>query len=173
MKYKNKTRYKAIQWTGENEKEIAKFLGERFVLKKDPPDKYGTDIFTKETDDFVDSLCFTNSWIIMPEGGNAKPEVILEENFKEKFVSVDKPMGLKEAKALWKKAFIKEIWFIHAFSKGTYNEPMFWILPDEESTDKKIIELEEKFNPHPEHPYWNWEFVKQKGIKFGEDLSVQ
>ena len=166
MKYKNKTRYKAIQWTGENEKEIAKFLGERFVLKKDPPDKYATDIFTKETDDFVDSLCFINSYIIMPEGENAKPEVILEENFKEKFVSVDKPMGLKEAEALWKEAFIKEIWFIHAFSKGTYNEPMFWILPNEESTDKKIIELEKKFNPHNGDRFYNWQFVKQKGIKF-------
>ena len=173
MKYKNKTRYKAIQWTGENEKEIAKFLGERFVLKKDPPDKYGTDIFTKETDVFVDSLGFINSWIIMPEGLNAKPEGISEENFKEKFVSVDKPMALKEAKALWKKAFIKEIWFIYGFSKATSASDMFWILPDEESTDKKIIELEEKFNPHPEHPYWNWEFVKQKGIKFGKELSIQ
>ena len=74
---------------------------------------------------------------------------------------------------MWKEAFIKEIWFIYGFSKATSASDMFWILPDEESTDKKIIELEKQFNPHPEHPYWNWEFVKQKGIKFGEVLSEQ
>ena len=136
--------------------------------------KYGIDIYTKEKDIFVDIIWFINSWVILQaKGENAKPEVILEENFKKEFVFVDKPMGLKEAEALWKEAFIKEIWFIYAFSEATSASDMFWILPDEESTDKKIIELEEKFNPHPEHPYWNWQFVKQKGIKFGEVLSEQ
>ena len=93
MKYKNKTSYKAIQWTGKNEKEIVKFLGERFVLKNDFIDSFprkDMSIYTKETDDFVDNLCFTNSYIIMPEGENAKPKVIIEENFKEEFVEIKK-----------------------------------------------------------------------------------
>ena len=168
MKYKNKTNYKAIQWTGENEKEIAKFLGERFVLKKGTQYKYGIDIYTKEKDNFVDIIWFINSWVILAKGENAKPEVILEENFKKEFVSVDKKITLKE-----KEEFIKEIWFIYAFSKATFESDMFWVLPDEQTTDKKIIELEKQFNPHAEHPHWDWVFVKQKGIKFGVELSIQ
>ena len=73
MKYKNKTHYKAIQWTGENEKEIAKFLGERFVLKNYPIHLFERDIHTKEKNcSFVDTIYYLNSWIIMPEGENAK-----------------------------------------------------------------------------------------------------
>ena len=33
-KYTRTQEVRAIQWTGENEKEIAKFLGGRFVLKR-------------------------------------------------------------------------------------------------------------------------------------------
>ena len=169
MNYTRKgTSYKAIQWTGKNQKEVGEFLGKKFVLKNDPIDPLKMDIYTKEKNLFLDFIFFLNSWVVMAKVKNARPEVIIEEVFPKEFVSIDKKITLKE-----KEEFIKEIWFIYAFSKATSESDMFWILPDEESTDKKIIELEKQFNPHADHPHWDWVFVKQKGIKFAVELSVQ
>ena len=159
---------------GRNEKEIAKFLGERFVLKKDPPDKYGRDIYKKETDDFVDTLGFINSWVIMPKSESAKPEVILEETFKENFVSVDKTMTLKKAKTLKeKKDVLKGFWFVEGVSKSVFSEHLFCVLPTKKEAEDKVEKLKEIYNPHEEGDCFNYRFFITNGIEFDYDLSGQ
>ena len=81
--------YKAILWTGKNQKEVAEFLGKKFVLKNDPIDPLKMDIYTKEKNLFLDFIFFINSWVVIPKVKNARPEVIIEEVFPKEFVSVD------------------------------------------------------------------------------------
>ena len=66
MNYTRKTHYKAILWTGKNQKEVAEFLGKKFVLKKDPIDPLKMDIYTKEKNH--KSICCL---IVSPDYRNA------------------------------------------------------------------------------------------------------
>ena len=82
MKYKKTQSYEAIQWTGENQKEVNEFLGEKFILKNHPIHSFEKDIHEKENGIYVDTVV-DDSWIVKPSGRNEKPEVILDEYFQK------------------------------------------------------------------------------------------
>ena len=97
-----------------------------------------------------------------------KPKVIIEEDFKRDFVSVDKAITLKE-----KKDVLKGFWFVEGVSKSVFSEHLFCILPTKKEAEDKVEKLKEIYNPHPQGKYFDYVFFIGTNIVFDLELSGQ